>query len=758
MNNITAGNYSPSTLTPSTTYYYTSACYNNSLGGGVFSLKTTVRSFIYDPVAPTFVSTLDGNNTLVFDNLTWSLNISDDVMIAGFNITIDGVFLNETLLSQDFFIMNYSWDISNNQTGNHTISITACDAHTSIAIKNFNPKKDDKDKSLTYEGVSIRPKNRLLISDYDTTKSTDRYTFEFTPSIFSLGFDQTFIVEANSKITIANAAEGHLVIFDEAKWVDFVSDNPSIKVKGIKRISSTKVEVTVTNPDDDVMLFKSIGGLNCATVDYLFYKYGQTHDYNSNSIYDVNEEIELTLNLTGTPYDNTDIDIVLVYNNTKYSSISKSGTKIIRYATNIVTPAITGNFEEIAFHWEYNISTHIFNSTNESQTISNFLLTECGGAYNTYSLNISILNESDPTQGVLATSLEQTYQLFDSTGATYHAYNFSNTTTPLSNFSLCIFPNITVTSDFQIEYVYDDTYFSYFGYQINLSNVTKNLDLYVTDGTSQIIYTVKDTFDDEVEDIYITVEKFDVGTNSYQAVEVLKTDNDGVAIGRAVLYTAWYRFTLKYNGVTVLVDGPTKLTDDTKDFTVNLLGSDWFDKYNDFRDITYNLYWNNASKNFGLTWDDPTLNLQKICLRVENITNQGSVIIGGADSCSTSHSGTLLVNVGGSVDNQMFIATALAYVTGSAENLFMMAILEKSFFSEWRFYEEGSTGIGTFVAFILVLTLFFIGIWHPSVSIVLGLLGLLITRILGLYYISWPMFMAIVAIGCIVIYRVSRSK
>ena len=87
------------TLTLSTTYYYKAACYNNSLGDGLFSANTSIRTFTYDEIAPTFSTTLDNNLTSVLNNLTWSFNISDDETIAGWNLTLDGIFFNETLLN-----------------------------------------------------------------------------------------------------------------------------------------------------------------------------------------------------------------------------------------------------------------------------------------------------------------------------------------------------------------------------------------------------------------------------------------------------------------------------------------------------------------------------------------------------------------------------------------------------------------------------------------------------------------------------------
>lgn len=602
------------------TLYYKAGCFDDATA--LFVENSSIRSFIIEDL-PIVDSDLNQNSTLVFNNLTFFVNVSDDVIINKYNITLDSIYVNDSLIKKSFSIINYSWNVLNNATGNHTIKITACDSN------------------------------------------------------------------------------------------------------------------------------------NCTIRDYVYYKHGETVSFNNVTIEDKLEDIRLNLDLTGTPYNYQNVSVVLLYNNTKYTP-TRSGEKTIEYLSTVITPNISLSNENVLFHWEYNISGFTFDSSNQTQNVGSLILIECDETYQTFSLNISVFNESAQTQSVILDSLDQTYQVFNSLGSPTQSFNFTNTT--LSNFSLCVFPNVSIITDFQIDYVLDTVHFTYFGRSVNLSNETKILNLFVQDGTTQITYTVKDIFDDNIADVFITVEKFDVGTNSFKTVEILKTGTDGTAIGRAVLFTEWYRFTLVHNGITRLVEGPLKLISVTRTFRIDISPGDWIDQLQDATKLTSTLKYNNDTKTFTLTWTDNALTLNKICLEVINVTPQGETII-GTDNCATSASGSLNQNVGGDVDDQMFIAKAFGYIAGAETGRFLLDILEKSFLKEFLFYnQEKVKGLGVFVTFMLVLSMFFIGLWHPAASIILGILAFGVSRMLGFYYMSWVAFMALLVIGGMIIWKSVRAK
>lgn len=495
---------------------------------------------------------------------------------------------------------------------------------------------------------------------------------------------------------------------------------------------------------------------NCSFVNFTYNKITDKVAFQSQTIENNKETIRLVLNFTDTSLVQSDISAVLIYNHTKYSPTITSSGEIFTLTSNPYSPNITGASDKIPFHWEFNISSDLFNSTFYNQTIGNLLLIECSDIYVQHTLNISVWNESSPTLYV-PVNLEHTYQVYDSNGVAYRSFNFTNNT--IANFSLCIYPTVTITTDFHIDYAYGDTTFSYFAYQFNLSNATKTLNLYVSDGTIQITYNVVDNYENDIEGAYITVEKYDVGTNSYKVVETLKTDSEGNAIGRAVLYTAWYRFTISYLGENKLQEGPLKLTSDTKNFKISLAAEDWTDNWVDYRSASFALGWNNATKKFHLNYTDSQLVIDTLCLEVLNISTSTRANISSQCDSSTGLLGTLYgpgTSIG-DVDDQAFLANAWVVVGG---NYFNIGSLGVSFSKEIEFWktEEGKAGLGTFMAFLLVLTLAMIGIWSPVMSILLALAGLGVARLLGIHIMEWPIFATLIALGIITIWRINNAQ
>ncbi len=327
---------------------------------------------------------------------------------------------------------------------------------------------------------------------------------------------------------------------------------------------------------------------------------------------------------------------------------------------------------------------------------------------------------------------------------------FNNMTCTLPADGSSIITNITTA------YEYLDTQFTYEAFQINLSTQSTTINLYVTDGTSQVIFNVKDSFDNNLADIHITIEKYDIGTNTFKAVEILKTDTLGNAVGRIVLFTEWYRFTLKLNGEVKLIDGPAKVLSTTKNFRINLIGGDWYDEYDQYKEVTFSLTFNNGTKVFSLFYDDPGLNIDEACLRVMERNISGNIEL--SDTCSSSQSGSILYDVGDNTTTIDKTYVGTAYIKIGADE-FMLDVLEVSFDTGWNIYiDKDKNYVGVFMTMLFVIALVFMGSWSPSVAIIMGLLGVGIMRILGIYRLSWPIFITLVILGGITIIRLNNAK
>lgn len=318
----------------------------------------------------------------------------------------------------------------------------------------------------------------------------------------------------------------------------------------------------------------------------------------------------------------------------------------------------------------------------------------------------------------------------------------------------CIYPSwARLTTTQQIEYYDGTNNYEYWIYNSLYSNTTKQVKLYTQEGTTQVTLTVKDSNDNDILNSYIKVQKYDVGTNSYTTVEIVRTNEDGQAITNLVLYTTWYKFIVEYNGWAYITTEPTKVFETTKNFVIDLSDDDWFVDYEATQEIDTSLTFNNETLNFKYEWNDHHGNMHYGCLKVEEWSAAGNTIL--QETCTESAAATLLGNVGTTgLDGKHFIATG--YI--KFDNPFITEILDQQFpGSEDLFHKKDGRDIGLFVSLITIVSIGMVGIWHPVIAIVLTLLGVFVTVSLRLWQLATPWLVAIIIMGGMIIFRI-RDK
>ncbi len=436
--------------------------------------------------------------------------------------------------------------------------------------------------------------------------------------------------------------------------------------------------------------------------------------------------------------------IVSSLNGTSYnytSTVDVNQTRGGTYTVNISVYDIFGHLNQT--HYIYEMGKGIFNCTLSGYPAINF----------------SMRNESTYDYINKTLSMDFAFHHFTTLPDGTKSYGNYSQTTLYNNQSFCVVPNSSsYLSNITVDFVYDGTHFTYQRYLINISNATQVVNLYITDGTTEVEFNVKDTFGNDIEDAYITIEKYTIATNTYRITEILETDTSGNAIGRIKLSTEWYRFTIAYRGINYLVDGPLKMISTTRDFRINLIGGDWYDDYDKFREVSYNFTFTNATKVFNFRWADAGSGITSACLKVMEMDIAGNTALN--TTCVTgSYSGTILIDIGNdtSVDDKTYMG--IAYVVINDEE-FILNTIEVSFDTTWSIYYEDTTKqqFGVFMTFLLSITLLLIGIWHPAPSIIMLLIGLGLARIMGIYYLGWPAYITLIILGGIVIMRIERAK
>ena len=453
--------------------------------------STETRNITIDTTSPIIIplQTLLNNQTIVYNGtFATNINFSDEREIYSINVT----FANGTIIfnQTNMGITSYELNISYGVDGTVSNSITArvCDAHTLSNIKDIKNKADKqgikyimKSKYIFFadEWVHIYPKD---FSKYDrpkTTKGRDRYAFTFNKKTSPV--TETFVVESSHYIDIAKlqSDNGHLVIPNIGKngyWVDF--ENKEATKYTIKRISSTKVEVTVYGLKDKQITFNSIGELNCVTKTYYFGNLNPVESYTSRVM--IRGTNTFYLNLTEDPNTMTTVNATLYYNNVPYY-----GGIISNFSVDVTAPAIGDILNKsIQFNWVINIDGVDYNLTTCNQTVDNKIIDNCSNA--SFSNNVALIVKYIDTSSLLPAKVNVS---IIATGDVSYTNSFYN----VENFSLCAYPSYaTFSENIKLKATLGDAT-AYFINDTYLTNQTKTWVIYAPEGGETTIFTIKDS-------------------------------------------------------------------------------------------------------------------------------------------------------------------------------------------------------------------------------------------------------------------------
>ena len=755
----TSWNFQNNTVLSDGTYNVNVTCTNLSELNG-----SALRTFFIDSNVPGFV--INGsnfftiNNKSVISNTTaqaaqFNITFSDNVELYAFNITIKNssgytVYnLTNTSLPASSFYYNLidTADISHAVGGNMTVNVSVWDKHTATAIKDMVIKKGLN--TLTYDNVIKITASGAWIAD--TTKHNDRYDFSFSYPPLITSKQKTFFVESDSPLDYypTSKYKAHFVDWKNKRWIDFEGAGGDATVV---KVNDYKYQVTI-EIDSNSVTFNSIGGLNTFTRNYHFVidnvepVLTWTFPTTTTPTIPSNQSQLFKLNVTDGYINNT---IFFLYNSTKDN------------VQNITTNELTGGtfefnatFTGLTDNTYYINASHLdqYNNTGISSTItiSNTFIDNCSiptASMKTINFSIQNITNDIYLQGLSQFFFE--YNFTDGVGNNI-LKNYSSKMDS-DNFSFCMFPNQTIfTSDISISYEVGANTYTYFTTDISLTNVTQLIRLYTQDGTTRVTFTVTDFSEQAIESAQIRILKWDIGDNSFKTVEIIETDNDGKATANLILNTVYYKFQVFTDGVLRLTEGPFTLTSTTRTFRISF-ATNWYDTYDERLGTATDLTFNNVTNNFKYEWATSSGAEVKGCLLVirRNATRDEIV----CDNCTTTASGEVIFTV--PVLNDTYIATG-SIVTGGTEHV-TDNLAHKFVGAVADFFEmDGGRTIGIFMSFMIILTLAFVGIWHPIASVVLLLVGIIGSVAMGLYEFSiFPVGIGLVAIGGLLVYKLSK--
>lgn len=312
---------------------------------------------------------------------------------------------------------------------------------------------------------------------------------------------------------------------------------------------------------------------------------------------------------------------------------------------------------------------------------------------------------------------------------------------------LCVFPawsNYTVNAT--MDY-WDSGYEhrNYYYYQAGISNTTQTTSLYLISDTDsdRVTFTVKDAEGNLEEDVYVKVQRYYVGTNTYRTVAIGKSDYLGQFITYMDMYDVWYKFILEKDGVVVQTISPMKIASTDITLMVEATGVlEWL-KYDD--KISYSCSYNNATENLVCTASDTSGYATKFCLNATNVGNNTAL----CSACDTSSSVTLTCHVGNATGETIHyqLSAALSF------NPIDLTIIFNAFLQYGQVVSSIFGLHGLFMSIIVMGSTAFTALWKPSYAIIALITSLAILSVFGIVTIPWATLLGIIFMGAIVIYR-----
>ena len=480
-------------------------------------------------------------------------------------------------------------------------------------------------------------------------------------------------------------------------------------------------------------------------------------NYNSSGVYETSIQ-SFKLNISANP-SVTSVSGNFYYDGTRYSTSLTDGSGGIYSATNnVVIPLQENSGTNKTFYWEFQFtltdsSTIKSNSTIFTQDVERtFLISQFGGCnstMNTTFLNFTTKSAENPFPIITATiKTALSWYVEGGDGSITRNYSFEDISEGNNTWRFCGYPNKTLITDATIEY--DKSGYSinfYYLLNASLSNVSQNINLYLLNeskSTATILQVQTDT-QKPVEDVYIQIQSYDVGTDTYYTVGMAKTDFNGKDIAYLNWYDTFYKYILIKNNQVIKIINPSKISESPVVFPIPFNPVYSYDK---FENIVYSLTFNNDTKNFILTYSIPSGEVSSGCLKVIKRTPKNDTTI--CNVCETSSSATLYCNIN-AYGNGTFIATF--YATGSLGGIDSFTIFVGVVN---RLFDLIGNVDGTIYAILfagIVMVMFFITPVLGIVGLILGMLG---AMALGFQPLNYLEFVGIVLLGGIVIVLIKR--
>ena len=444
------------------------------------------------------------------------------------------------------------------------------------------------------------------------------------------------------------------------------------------------------------------------------------------------------INLTYDPVRFTNIQGVLVYNNTRYIGTKTGIGETIMFIKQIdITPVSVQT--DITFYWEIEliepIGSTIINSTFNEQTVNIISIDDCS-ANSVLILNFSLKDEE--SQDVIDSSfynssVEIDVQIFP-IGSSEVIISYSQNYTKNNNPQICLEElNESYEMDVQVLYDGGEIHVAEFYHiqkgSLSNENIPNNINLFTlkTEDSQDFLITFKDSNFIPVENALINIQRKYIDEGVFKSVEIPKTDEQGQAVGHFDLQGAIYTITIEKNkDVLAIFDNVAVYCEDPiiGNCKINLNALSTGESFSDLTqigNITYTMSFDKSTRTITTIFSSTDGTSKTVLLNATKFDRFGNQSV--CSNFLTTSAGTLTCIIPASYGNLTIIAKL--YVNGGLIATRSYSIIPDA---SDRF---GNNGIIMFLLMMMTLPLMMVS---STIAVILGIfIGLILGSLLMIY-------------------------
>jgi hypothetical protein len=291
---------------------------------------------------------------------------------------------------------------------------------------------------------------------------------------------------------------------------------------------------------------------------------------------------------------------------------------------------------------------------------------------------------------------------------------------------------------------------TYYYSNTTLDNNTQDLTLWLDPAAGYATITVYDQTGTYLQGAFVHLLAYDIGTNSYTTDQVVMTGNDGKATINVEFYTKFYKVMIVYNGQAYTDNVPFVFATNTITRQINTAQNHFATLQAQQTQVSCLLEFHNDTRAWSFHFIDQTGHVVPACLITQYQSGISTTPFN--QSCvSNQPSGDLLTTLPASTGRGTWLARGDVTLNGQTYT----CIGTNTYTDDDRYKVWGNAGL--IATFLIILTMALAGLWSPIAAILLAGVGLIVTVALGLFSLTWGIFLGVCIIGFMLMYKMQQK-